>query len=142
MVKSLIDDINDSIKSDPFEGRPFFITVHEKRDLQMPNQFLRRLITTIYRPYPENNTLVFSVNPQDNEVLYCWDLPHHSEMWNILSNTHLYDPEYIKRIREWQNNDLTNFGFVKDPMGEHWLSNSMFKDKQMKPSHCRPLILS
>ena len=129
LLDSLIDDLNDCIKSDPFEGRPFFITVVEERDLQMKNAIKRRLFTSIYRPHPEDNTLVFYVEPKSNKVCYCWDLPHHSEMWNILANWMQYDGNYIQMIREWQNNDLINFGFQKTPDGEHWIPNPHFEDK-------------
>ncbi len=131
LLPSLIDDLYDTIKSNPFEGRPFFIAVVEERDLQMKNAIKRRLFKTIYRPYPEDNTLVFYVEPKSNKVCYCWDIPHHSEMWNILSNREQYDGNYIQRIREWQNNDLTNFGFQKTPDGEHWIPNPYFKDKPL-----------
>ena len=58
--KSLVDDLNDTVKqgSIDFEGRPFYITVYERRDLQMKNAFIRRLYKTVYRPYPEQDTLV------------------------------------------------------------------------------------
>jgi len=129
MISGLIDDVNDAIQSNPFEGRPFYVNVVEERDLQMKNAIKRRIFTTVYRPYPEDNTLVFYVEPRSNKVCCCWDLPHHSEMWNILANSYLYDSEYIRRIKEWQNNDLTNFGFEKTPDGEHWIPNPNYKDR-------------
>lgn len=131
MVTSLIDDLNDCIASDPYKGRPFFISVVEERDLQMKNAIKRRMFTTLYRPYPEDNTLVFYVEPKNNVVCFCWDLPHHSEMWNILSNSSFYDHDYIQRIKEWQRNDLANFGFEKTPDGEHWIPNERHKDKPL-----------
>ena len=129
MSYSLVEDLNEAIQSNPFEGRPFYINVVEERDLQMKNAFKRRIFTSVYRPYPEDNTLVFYVHPKENKVCYCWDVPHHSEMFNILSNWMEYDFTYIQRIREWQNNDLTNFGFEKTPDGEHWIPNPNFIDK-------------
>lgn len=113
MVTSLIEDINNTIESNPFEGRPFYINVVEQKDLQMPNAIKRRLFVTLYRPYPEDNTLVFHVDPRKNEVKYCWDLPHHSELWNILHNPQYYDYEYVELIKNWMNGDLHNFGFKK-----------------------------
>ena len=119
MVSGLIDDINESIESDPFEGRSFFINVVEERDLQMPNAIKRRLFVTKYRPYPEDNTLVFYVNPRENKVCFCWDLPHHSEFPNIISNEFLYDQAYISTLKDWLKDDLRNFGFVKVSMNSH-----------------------
>lgn len=119
MVKSLIDDLNQAIESNPFEGRSFYINVVEERDLQMKNAIKRRLFLTKYRPYPEDNTLVFHVEPKSGRVMYCWDIPHHSEFPNILSNEELYDKEYISDIKRWLRNDLSSFGFIKVSMGSH-----------------------
>lgn len=116
MLSGLVDDINDCISANDFGGRPFYITVVEERDLQMKNAIKRRMFKTLYRPYPEDNTMVFYVVPRESKVCYCWDIPHHSEMPNILCNELLYDQEYIKRIKEWLNEDLSNFGFMKVAM--------------------------
>lgn len=116
MLGGLVDDINETIASDPFEGRPFYINVVEERDLQMKNTFKRRLFKSHYRPYPEDNTLVFYAVPKNPSIHYCWDLPHHSELPNILINSFLYDHEYIQMIKQWLNNDLVNFGFIKVSM--------------------------
>jgi hypothetical protein len=116
MVQSLISDLNECIASDPFEGRSFYINVVEERDLQMPNAIKRRLFVTKYRPYPEDNTLVFYIEPKEQKAYYCWDLPHHSEFPNILINQHLYDGNYVQRIKEWMSDDLCNFGFIKVSM--------------------------
>ncbi len=141
MTKGLVDDLNDAIQSNPFEGRPFFLNVVEERDLQMKNAIKRRIFTTIYRPYPEDNTLVFYVNPKENKVCCCWDIPHHSEMWNILSNFSQYDGKYIQMIHEWQMNDLTNFGFEKTMDGEYWIPNPNFKDRPHDADRSNKIIL-
>ncbi len=116
LAKSLVEDLNDTIESNPFCGKSFFINVVEERDLQMPNAIKRRMFKTRYRPFPEDNTLVFYVEPKSSRFFYCWDLPHHSEFSNILSNYFTYDWEYIRRIFDWSVNDLSNFGFIKVSM--------------------------
>lgn len=128
--KSLTEDVNDTIKQGTidFEGRPFYITVHEKRDLQMPNAFLRRMIKTVYRPYPEDDTLVFHIIPYTNQVFFCWELPHWSNMDNILNNEMLYPRETVEEIRAWKRIDLHHFGFMKDEMG-NWKENPNWKDQ-------------
>ena len=113
MTSSLVKDLNEAITSNPFEGRPFYINIVEERDLQMKNALKRRLFKSLYRPYPEDNTLVFFVDPRKNIVNFCWDLPHHSELYNILYNAALYDHKYIRMIKDWMNHDLTSFGYVK-----------------------------
>ena len=117
MSGDLVTDLNETFASNPFEGRPFYVNCVEERDLQMKNAFKRRLFKTLYRPYPEDNTLVFHMDPKTETVKFCWDVPHHSEFLNILTNSTLYDPEYVQRIRDWCNNDLSNFGYVKVSMG-------------------------
>jgi len=113
MVNSLVEDLNNSFESDPFEGRPFYVNVVEQRDLIMKNAIKRRMIKSLYRPFPEGNTLVFHVTPKTNEILYCWDLPHHSELPNILIHAHLYDHDYITNIQSWKRGGFEPFGFMK-----------------------------
>lgn len=131
LQSSLVCDLNDTIASKPYENRPFYITVHEKKDLMMPRAILRRMITTLYRPFPEDDTLVFYIEPDTNKVEFCWCLPHWSEMPNILNNSELYDPEMVKEIRAFKNEDYWHFGFCKDPMG-NWIPNLNWKDKKME----------
>lgn len=111
MTKSLVDDLNETIASNPFEGRPFYITIYEKKDLQMKRSILRRLYKTLYRPYPEDDTVVFYVEPNSNTVKFCWCLPHHSEMDNMISNSGLYDFNMINDIKAWKAMDMEYFGF-------------------------------
>lgn len=135
IMSSLVEDLNETIASNPFEGREFYITVHEKKDLAMKRALLRRMITTKYRPYPEDDTIVFWVDPKFNEVRFCWCLPHHSEMGNMLDNENLFDKEMIGAIRAWRNIDLYHFGFAQDSLG-NWIMNPNWdprkRDKPLK----------
>lgn len=130
--KSLVDDINDTVKTGTteFEGKEFYITVHEKRDLQMPNAFLRRMIKTLYRPYPEDDTLVFRVIPAIPEVFFCWELPHWSNMANMIQSRELHDPEQMAMIDSWKRLDLHPFGFMKNEEG-NWKANPGWKDQRL-----------
>jgi hypothetical protein len=137
MRKSLVEDLNATIiqGTKEFENRPFYITVHEKKDLQMKNAILRRMIKTKYRPYPEDDTLVFHVNPLYNDVYFCWCLPHWSEMDNVLANHNLYEytkdgKQYVGRIRDWKNVNLENFGFCKNNEG-NWMANPNYKGDEL-----------
>ncbi len=125
--KSLCEDLNDTIEqgSKDFEGKVFYITVHEKRDLQMPNAFIRRMIKTVYRPYPEDDTLVFKVIPKTNAVFFCWELPHRTNMVNMLSCPEIYDAAILAKFRQWENLELEHFGFCKDDMG-NWKENPFY----------------
>lgn len=136
MLSSLVEDLNETIHegSKQFKNRPFYITVHEKKDLQMPRALLRRMIKTEYRPYPEDDTLVFYVNPKTNDVRFCWCLPHSSEMDNMLHNESLYNEEMIRHIKSWKSLDLQCFGFRKDEkLG--WQPLPQLNDRPMKESH-------
>jgi len=117
ILPGLIDDINDTILSNPFSGEDFYISVVEQRDLQMPNAIKRRIFKTKHLPYPEDNTLVFKAEVKNNIIRFCWDLPHHSEIKIILCNFTSYPYEFIKSLQEWMNNDLSNFGFIKVNFG-------------------------
>jgi hypothetical protein len=141
LQSSLVCDLNETIESKPFGDVPFFITVHEKKDLQMPKMILRRIITTKYRPYPEDDTIVWWVDPKSNTVKFCWCLPHWSEMDNMIANEWMYDPVMMGEIRAWKAVDLFHFGFCKDAEG-NWMANPNYKgDKELKPEIKSPTIL-
>ena len=130
LASSLVCDLNDTIKSNPHNDRPFYITVHESKDMMMPNLMRRRILTSVYRPYPEDDTVVFWVDPKSCQVLFCWCLPHWSEMDNMLNNEWLWDKEIINEIKAWKRVDPYHFGFRKDEMG-NWTANENWKDKPM-----------
>lgn len=142
LISSLVSDLNDTIKSNPFENRPFFITVHESKDLQMPRLIRRRMLTSVYRPYPEDDTVVFWVDPKTNQVKFCWCLPHWSEMDNILANANLFEKEHVEEVRAWKRVDLYFFGFKKDEMG-NWTANEHWKgDKDLTNQSNKVQILT
>jgi len=128
MRKSLVDDLNDTIVSGTkdFEGRPFYIRVYEKWDLQMKKALLRRMYKMVYRPYPEADSLVFKVIPSCNDVYWCWELPARHEMLNELNNPDLYDAERLMKYRHWENMRLEHFGFTKNYEG-NWIENPMWR---------------
>lgn len=127
MMKDLVSDINEAIARKPFGDKPWYIMIHEKKDLQMKDQFLRRVISLPYRPWPEDDTTVFWHDPVGVETRFCWSLPHWSEMDNILANPLLFDMNLLTQCRAWKSFDLHNFGFIKDALG-HWEPNPLFRD--------------
>lgn len=133
MLPGLVEDINEAIKagSKEFEGRDFYILIHEKKDLQMRDALLRKVIKLLYRPYPEDDTTVFWHSPKLCETRFCWSLPHWSEMDNMLNSYKLYDENLIREIRSWKALDLYSFGFIKDDMG-NWIANPNWKDKALE----------
>lgn len=141
VMSSLIEDLNETIKSNPYDDRPFYICIHESRDLVMKNMFKRRILTTLYRPYPEDDTVVFYTDPKKNETLFCWCLPHWSEMDNMLNNEDLYDANQMIEIKAWKNHDLYHFGFTKDEIG-NWMPNPHYKDKPLVEPKTKILIPS
>lgn len=131
LMKSLVDDLNDCIASMPYGKKPFYITIHESKDLMMPRAIKRRMITTRYRPFPEDDTVVFYVEPETNLVEFCWSLPHRTVMYNRLNNEWLYEKEEVQQIKAYLNEDYWHFGFCKDEIGR-WKPNPYFKDKKME----------
>lgn len=132
LMKSLVEDINNCINSKPNGDKPYYITIHEKKDLMMPNAILRRIIPSGRRPYPEDDTVVFHVDtPKENKVTFCWCLPHYTEMSNIINNENLFDKDYVTMLKAWLRLDLRPFGFVKDQIGE-WIPNPEHEDKPLE----------
>lgn len=131
MTKSLVEDINEAILSNPFENRPFYITIYERKDLLQPNNLQRSIFKTEYRPWPEDCTDVFYHDPRKQETLFCWSIPHWSAMDNMLANEDLYSAEDIVLIKAWKRLDLHHFGFMKDQIG-NWIPNPHFKDKPLE----------
>jgi len=131
LMSSLVEDINDAIKKDPFNGKEFYITVHEKKDLIMKRAIHRELRSSEKRPWPEDNTIVFRVFPKGNIIRFCWCLPHHTEMDNMLINAHLYNKEMVEDIKAYKKFDLIHFGFAKDSEGK-WFHYRNHQDRPMR----------
>lgn len=139
LTSSLVDDLNDVIKSNPYNDRPYYITIHEAKDLTMPHMLKRRMLTTLYRPYPEDDTVTFYTDPKRNETLFCWCLPHWSEMDNMLNNEDLQDSDQMVYIKAWKGMNMEHFGFMKDPIG-NWIPNPHYIDKPMQEKKLKILV--
>jgi hypothetical protein len=135
-MPQLVEDLNEAISSNPFDDRPFYIIVHEKKDLQLINVILRRVIKQEYRPYPEVATQVYWTNPKTQETRFCWSLPHKSEFINYLNNASHYNKDQIKDILAYNMERLGHFGFSKYGVTElgvpiyHPIEG--FKDRKLK----------
>jgi len=117
-MPQLVDDLNEAIASNPFDGRPFYILIHEKKDLLLKNVIRRRVVKQEYRPYPEHGIEVFWTNPKTQETLFCWSLPHRSTFTNYLNNASKYSKEQIKDILAYNMERLDHFGFYKHAVAE------------------------
>lgn len=127
--KDLVKDINEAIeagrKHPDFVGKPFYLAFYEKYDLMLKKGLVRIPKITKYRPYPEQDTMVFHVYPND-DVYFCWELPHRSQMINMVMNPDLYPPDQVQMIRRWENLQLEYFGFTKDGEG-NWIENTLYR---------------
>ncbi len=112
-MPQLVDDLNEAITSNPFDGRPFYIIVHEKKDAQLTNVILRRMIKQEHRPYPEPSCTVFWTNPKNQETKFCWSLPHTSNFAQYLNNASKYHKDQIKDIFAYTQERLDHFGFYE-----------------------------
>jgi hypothetical protein len=134
--KDLVVDINEAIqqgRSHPdFVGKPFYLAIYEKYDLMMKRGLARIRKITKYRPYPEQDTMVFHVFPND-DVYFCWELPHRSAMLNILMSPDLFDPARVQMIKRWENLQLEYFGFTKDQDG-NWIENELYRGDSLMGS--------
>jgi len=131
IMKGLIEDINDTIESKPFGDIVWFLTVHEKKDLQMKRALLRRMICTKYRPYPEDDTTVFKVDSKQEIVEFCWCLTHTSEMDQVILNPDLYEKDYFDDVFCYMHFDLKRFGFAQDGVGKPYVIPG-FCDRPLK----------
>jgi hypothetical protein len=127
--KDLVVDINEAIQqgmaSDEFKGKAFYLALYEKYDLMLKKGLVRIRKITKYRPYPEQDMMLFHVYPQ-GDVYFCWELPHRTQMINILANEALYPPEQVLMLKRWENIQLEYFGFKKDSEG-NWVENELFR---------------
>ena len=112
-MPQLVEDLNEAILSNPFESRPFYIIVHEKKDAQLTNVILRRMVKQEYRPYPEPNTSVFWTDPATSETRFCWALPHQSNFPQYLENASRYHKDQIKDILAYKMERMDHFGFYQ-----------------------------
>lgn len=128
LISSFVDDVNDALKEYDKKEKPYYLMIHEKKDLQMKQAILRRMLYFGYRPWPEDDTVVFWKNPKTQELRFCWALPHWSEMDNILTNPHNYAKEYVFQIKSWKKYNLRPFGFYYDNV-EQWIPNPKWKDR-------------
>lgn len=130
LTTSLVEDINATIPQFDKKGKPYYLFVEEKWDLQLKKALARKLHYFGFRPYPEDNSLVFWKNPKTQDIRFCWCLPHWSEMDNTLMNAAQFPKDYIDQIRDWKKVDLKSFGFIEHPTLK-WIPNPKWEDKRM-----------
>ncbi len=125
--KDLVKDINEAIEKGEkeMEGKPFYLAIYEKYDLMLKRGLVRIRKITKYRPYPEQDMMCFHVYPGAH-VYFCWELPHRSQMMNILMNPDLFEPARVDTIKKWENLQLEYFGFKKDEEG-NWMENLLYR---------------
>jgi hypothetical protein len=131
ITKDLVNDINEAIVegTKEMDGKPFYLAIYEKYDMMLKRGLVRIRKITKYRPYPEQDTMVFHVFP-GGDVYFCWELPHRTQMMNILMNPGLYEPERVDMIKRWENLQLEYFGFAKDADG-NWVENIFYKGDKL-----------
>lgn len=126
--KDLVTEINECVQhgTKALEGKPFYLAFYEKYDLMLKKGLVRIPKITTYRPYPEQDTMVFHVYPGANEIYFCWELPHRSQMINILNSPDLFDHERVSMIKHWENLRLEYYGFMRNDDG-NWIENKLFR---------------
>jgi hypothetical protein len=135
LVKSYVKDLNNCIKSKPYGERSFYITVSEKKDMQLKNVLRRILTHSLIRPYPEDNTDVFWTCPKQCQTKYCWSLPHISVMDEYLRHPERHPKEQIADIKAYKAERLEYFGFIylyDNPDGSaFYMPNPLHKDRPL-----------
>lgn len=143
MLKGFVDDINSSLEDGrkQFPDQDFYVLVTEKWEAQMRNALVRKMVIFKKRPYPEANTTCYKYSAVTKDVKFCWDLPMRHEMWNVKQASAIFHPSVVADIIAWENNEMEHFGLMKDEMGEHWIENPNFKDKDMTEHKPQVVIL-
>ena len=134
ITKDLVKDINEAIEqgTKEMEGKPFYLAIYEKYDLMLKRGLVRIRKVTKYRPSPEQDMMCFHVYP-NGDVYFCWELPHRSQMMNILMSPDLFDPSRVEMIKRWENLQLEYFGFTKDEEG-NWIENKLYRGDHLMGS--------
>lgn len=128
MLKGYVEDLEEAFRANPFNDEPYYVLVVEKKDLQMKSAVIRRIFSKQKRPWPEDGTDCYWIDPKTNERRFCWCIPHWSEMDNILRHAHQYSRDLIRDIVAWKNFAMKCFGFYYDP--EHkWQPDPTWKDR-------------
>lgn len=130
LVNSLVDDLNITIASNPYNGAEFYITVHETKDAQFTNMIKRRMVTSTYRPFPEPNTSVWRTDPKSNKTWFCWSLPHWSVFEQCLVNPDYYTEEQLEDIKAFKAFKNERFGFINGELG--WFPNPKHVDRDLE----------
>lgn len=125
--KDLVKDINEAIEQGQkaMGDKPFYLSIYEKYDLMLKKGLVRIRKITKYRPYPEQDMMCFHIYP-NGDIYFCWELPHRSQMMNILLSPDLFDQSQVEMIRRWENIQLEYFGFTKDNEG-NWVENMFYR---------------
>lgn len=125
--KDLVKDINEAIEQGQKQmgDKPFYLAIYEKYDLMLKKGLVRIRKITKYRPYPEQDSMVFHVYP-NGDIYFCWELPHRTQMLNILMNPDLYPQTQVEMIKRWENLQLEYFGFTKDENAD-WIENKLYR---------------
>lgn len=135
VMSSLVEDLNETAKLDPFDGKPFFVDVIERKDPTMPRAIYRSMLKSEGVPEPKDNTLVFWLHPKSGEVRFCWCLPHKAEIISLLSQELNFpgsvNSDLIQTIRSWQANNFEYFGWKKNSDG-NWIRNENYKGFPLK----------
>ena len=84
--------------------------------------------------------MVFHVYP-GGDIFFCWELPHRTQMLNILMNPDLYDIEQVNKLRQWENLQLEYFGFTKDEDG-NWVENKFYRGDSLMKLPERKILLA
>lgn len=131
LTKSLVEDINDALKEFDKKGKPYYLMIHEKKDLQMKSALARRMLYFGYRPWPEDDTTVFWKDPNTQDLRFCWCIPHSSEMDMILMNESQFCEDMIVHIKAWRAFDMRFFGFMEHPTLK-WIPNPKWQDQKIE----------
>lgn len=95
----------------------FYVLVERKKETLMGNAsnvLSQKFFTFPFKPRakvareerPNSDFDLYEINKKKSEINYLWTLPTYQDSVTILKNKHLYDPQYVKWIEDYNKGVL------------------------------------
>ena len=110
-VKKMEEVVQDNVKK---YDSPFYIVVLSKKEhwseLVLRNWFVARQTkpkaSWLRYEFPNHMLTLYSYDKRSDKISVVWSLPTKQDSHTILKNRHLYAPELVKYITDFQENTL------------------------------------
>lgn len=109
--EKLIEAADEGVKAKDYPDI-FYVLVERKKETlmgQAQNVLSQRFFTMPFKPRtkvikeerPNSDFDLYEINKTGGEITYLWTLPTYQDSVTVLKNKHLYDPQYVKWIEDY-----------------------------------------